>query len=325
MFEQQNFEILPWQKEYLQWWQRLAIEDKLPQALLLIAPAGYGKFTLACKFAQLAFCKNINEKIDCDYCDNCKLILSGNYPDLFLLEPKGKNILIEQVRGILDFVNQSGARSARKIIIVRNSESLNTNSANSMLKILEEPPKDTSFIFLAEKPKLLPATILSRLQKLELHQPNLQVLVDWLETKGVENARQKLAENENSPLLALAQTDATQNDKHIIFQAMQDILFKRENPIVLAGQIPKEIELKFLLETMQLQINHFLRYMVLHETSTEETEAFYKAWQERTFTANLVELYAELNSNIARLTTNPNRQLLLENVFVKFAQSLIKQ
>lgn len=322
MFKKEDFEILPWQLEYVRWWQKLVLTNKLPQALLLSAPLGYGKFNLACKFAQLSFCKNLNEKIDCDYCTNCKLLVSANYPDLFLLEPQGKNITIEQVRSIADFVNQSGARSSRKVIIVKKSEALNINSANAMLKILEEPPQGTTFLFLAERPKLLPATILSRLQMLELAAPDTKILLPWLEKQGIEDGAQKLLKNPNAPLLALNKTANSNQEEQIIITSLQKILLKQESPLVVAAQIPASLDLKLILEFIQIQLNAFLRYRILNQLKDASLEKFYQALAEKFLLKSLVEFYDELNLAVKHLTRNPNRQLLLENIFIKFEQSL---
>lgn len=324
MFKKEDFEILPWQLEYLHWWQKLALANKLPQALLLVAPLGYGKFNLACKFAQLTFCKNLAKNIDCNYCTNCKLVLSANYPDLLLLEPKGKNILIEQVRSILDFVNQSGARTSRKVIIVKKSEALNINSANAMLKILEEPPQGTTFLFLAEKPKLLPATIVSRLQILELEAPDAKLVSDWLEKQGVKDGAQKLLQNFNAPFLALNKTSESYQQEQIILTGLQKILFKQESPLVVAAQIPANLDLKLILELIQRHINNFWRYMILNQLKDASLENFYQKLAEKSFSKHLLEFYSELNLAVEHLARNPNRQLLLENIFIKFEQSLKK-
>lgn len=322
MFEKKHFEILPWQINYLKWWQKQALQNSLPQALLLSAPLGFGKLNLACKFAQLAFCKNLEQKLDCDYCDNCKLTLSGNYPDFLLLEPKGKNIIVDQVRNIFDFVMQSGARSSRKIIIVKNSETLNINSANAMLKILEEPPKNTSFIFLAEKPKLLPATILSRLRKIELALPDEKIVLDWLIKKGIEDAKSKLSQSQNSPLVALERGQMGYVKEIAILDALEAVLNSKNTPVEIAEKIPKDLELKFFIEKTQLFLSIFFRNIILDQPIENQFKSFFEKLKTRYESQKLINFYAELNANTARLATNPNRQLLIENILIKFSQSL---
>ena len=72
-----------------------------------------------------------------------KLVTNGTHPNFFLLNNKisEKNIKIDQVRDLLNFLNKSSYSKNMKIVMIDNAENLNLNSSNALLKALEEPKK----------------------------------------------------------------------------------------------------------------------------------------------------------------------------------------
>ncbi len=107
-----------------------------------------------------------------------------NNPDLlFIKKNDGKrDIVVDQIREIADFVNRTAAISKSKFIIIDAADDLNKSGANALLKILEEPHKNNFLILISHLPgKLLP-TIRSRCQAIQVadlvkeHFPNLKVV-----------------------------------------------------------------------------------------------------------------------------------------------------
>ncbi|MGI6466384.1 MAG: hypothetical protein ACOXZZ_02155 [Sphaerochaetaceae bacterium] len=78
---------------------------------------------------------------------------------------KQNQLTIMQVRSLQRWVNQTSFKNRKRFLIIEGIEKSSTGSLNSLLKLLEEPPKDTYIIVLSEQPSRLPATILSRLRK----------------------------------------------------------------------------------------------------------------------------------------------------------------
>jgi DNA polymerase-3 subunit delta' len=99
----------------------------------------------------------------------------------------------------------------RKVVILTPAESMNTNAANSLLKILEEPPLGNIFILVSHQPAKLPATIRSRCSQIEFKPPPRRDGIEWLQTQkmSVEDAAVLLGLAGGAPLRALEldQTD----------------------------------------------------------------------------------------------------------------------
>lgn len=135
--------------------------DKLPSAYLLVGLAGLGKASLAKFFAQEINCEcgGRNE------CESCRLFGEGSHPDFLVIRQKGQNIRIEQIQKLIDDLSLKPVLAKKRVVLLKKVETMNLESANAFLKILEEPPLDTLFLLTAEEESLLMDTILSRCQR----------------------------------------------------------------------------------------------------------------------------------------------------------------
>jgi hypothetical protein len=114
---------------------------------------------LALKFAASVNCENNG----CTTCRICLNTLKGIYENLLIIEAEGPFITIDKIRQIQHFMTRSAHNRGRKICIIKEAELMNETSANSLLKILEEPPDiDSMFILLAQSQSFLLPTISSR-------------------------------------------------------------------------------------------------------------------------------------------------------------------
>lgn len=147
---------------------------QLAHAYLFAGIEGIGKKLFAFEFAKALFC--LHPSFDgrpCGNCRNCQRVDHGNHPDLFFvarLEDK-KDIIIDQTRDLQSQVQMSPIDGKYKIVIIDDSEKMNGAAANSLLKILEEPPKATVFFLLTSRLHMLLPTIVSRCQKVFFHPP----------------------------------------------------------------------------------------------------------------------------------------------------------
>ena len=155
------------------------LKARLPNAILLCGETGGGVYNLATNFIASVFCENPEHDIACGKCSSCVLLNDDSHPDLFKLtvsddenESKSKNITVDMVRKAIDFAYLSTHRAGKRIIFIENTNLLNINSANALLKILEEPPSYVLFILITDSMgKILP-TIRSRCQKINISLPN---------------------------------------------------------------------------------------------------------------------------------------------------------
>lgn len=172
--------------------------DRLPHALLLSGPRGIGKYTLALMVAQAANCLQPPATRDglpdfCGVCENCRRIgaaaplrdrveeavaareemrdadkrdtriLIQTHPDVLIVPPDPPQLLIKigQVRTVIREVNRLPAE-ARRSFYIFTSSSFMKEAANSLLKVLEEPPAHATLMILSVNPQELLPTIRSR-------------------------------------------------------------------------------------------------------------------------------------------------------------------
>ncbi len=101
-------------------------------------------------------------KKGCGSCDVCRLIKAERHPDIFLVKPVGKNIRIQECRYIKNHLYLDPVVADKKIAFFWGGEKFSIPAANSLLKLIEEPPKDAFlFIFTESLQQILP-TIKSR-------------------------------------------------------------------------------------------------------------------------------------------------------------------
>lgn len=88
---------------------------------------------------------------------------------------------VDKIRTIIDEAGFQSLDSKYKIFIIDEAHMITTEGWNAMLKILEEPPKNTIFIFCTTEPNKVPATILSRVQRFDFQRISTKTIIDRLE------------------------------------------------------------------------------------------------------------------------------------------------
>ena len=180
--------VYPWQVEQWQHLQSLSKNGRLPHALLLTGPVGIGLRHFArCVSASLLCESNNKEEYPCESCKGCHLRQAGNHPDLFPMEPegKGKQIKVDQVRGLIEFITLKSHSGGYKIVLIDPAEVMNRHAANTLLKTLEEPPPQSLLLLLSHRPELLPITIRSRCQRIVFKGDISTETTSWLTEQSV--------------------------------------------------------------------------------------------------------------------------------------------
>ncbi|MHB1007431.1 MAG: DNA polymerase III subunit [Chloroflexota bacterium] len=172
---------------------------------LITGPARVGKTTLALRLAQALNCAGPAER-PCGECRACRRIEAGTHLDVRVirLEPRPdggdegrgrprsgeKNIGIDQVRQLLHEAALSPGEGRFKVYLVQDAENLSIEAANSLLKLLEEPPPQVVLILTAADANMLLPTIVSRCQPVRLQPVPADVIALHLQTRyGVETGR----------------------------------------------------------------------------------------------------------------------------------------
>ncbi len=167
----------------------LAREVERPaHAYFFVGPAGVGKATTARRFAAALLCPNGGRHEA--GCEHCRRVLSGNHPDLVLVEPDGRTALtVDQARMTVSRAMLAPVEAQRKVFLFEEAGMMNESAANALLKTLEEPTASTIFILVAESEHDLPATVESRCRIVQFGRVADTVLGEALVATGVERER----------------------------------------------------------------------------------------------------------------------------------------
>jgi len=109
-------------------------------------------------------CHALEEGQPCFACSACHKLEVLSHPDLSVIEPENGVLRIEQFRKMQAAAYLKAYEGRNKVFIIKDAETMQDASANSLLKILEEPPAQTIFILISSHPEALLPTILSRCQ-----------------------------------------------------------------------------------------------------------------------------------------------------------------
>ena len=163
--------------------KRAIAGEKIPHAFLFTGISGVGKTTTAVAFTQAINCLEPVENEGCGRCLMCRRMISGNFPDLLVIEPDGQNIKIEQIRELNRRLNYRPVVGDYRVTIIKQAEVMTEEAANSFLKTLEEPPLGNILILETIEPRDLLSTIVSRCQKIPFQPLSFRVVEEWLRTE----------------------------------------------------------------------------------------------------------------------------------------------
>ena len=191
-----------------------------------------GLYDLVGQHLAELLCETPTGKKPCLQCPGCHMRLAGNHPDLRYLMPQAvalelgfnvdvktgvkpsQDIRIDDVRDLQNYFNTASSRGASRYVVVYPFDNMNANTANALLKTLEEPANGLRFVLVGSRvDKLLP-TIRSRCQELTMPMPTIAECLAWLEAQGVQQPDVALGVAMYDPFeaLSLAQTAADQLD-----------------------------------------------------------------------------------------------------------------
>ena len=170
-------------------------ETDLPQSLLFVGSEGVGKTTVSLALIQRLFCQNPTADNDaCGSCVNCGRVARNEHPDLYRIAPDGDQTKIWQFwtrpghpAGALETLPFAPVAASHRIYLIEKAETLNEESANSLLKALEEPPPYVRFILCAPSPDSVLQTIRSRCRLIRFAPLPMASVERWLhETQNVD-------------------------------------------------------------------------------------------------------------------------------------------
>jgi DNA polymerase III subunit delta' len=159
-------------------------------AYVFAGPEGSGKSLAARAFAAALLCP----RGGCGECRDCRLAEDDHHPNEFLVEPEGRDIHVETIRTeVWVPAYRTAPEPGRKVFVIREADRLSPNAADTLLKVLEEPPADAVLLLLSARAHELPETVLSRCHVVTFTALPESFVVDELIGGGVDEVRARLA------------------------------------------------------------------------------------------------------------------------------------
>lgn len=166
-------------------------EDRFPHAWLFVGPGGIGKRAFAARLAQALLCDRHDERAldPCGDCPGCTQAAASTHPDLYVVaRPEDRHELpIALIRQLISDLGLKPSRGRRKVAILDDADDLNDESANALLKTLEEPPPGSTLILIGTSPELQLDTIRSRCRVVRFEPLSTADLAPLLVEQGVSN------------------------------------------------------------------------------------------------------------------------------------------
>ena len=148
--------------------------NKVSHAYLFETSGSLNDYNIVIAFAKSLICPyHYTNNQNCGNCTICKRIDSNNYMELNLIEPEGLLIKKEQLINIQDEYTKIGIEGERRVYIIKECEKMNKQTANSILKFLEEPVPNVIAILVTNNINKVLDTIISRCQHLKLQKNNI--------------------------------------------------------------------------------------------------------------------------------------------------------
>ena len=195
--------LAPWLQHQL---EALLIQNG--HAWLLAGPSGLGQFDLALALATAWLCDQPTPQGACGHCSSCHSVAVHTHADLCVLMPEAlsmtlgwpldektqdeldakkrkpsKEIKVDAARQAVTFTQVTRSRGTTKVVLVFPAERMNTITANTLLKTLEEPPGAVKFILATEAAHQLLPTIRSRCIGHTMVWPGFDEALAWLQAQ----------------------------------------------------------------------------------------------------------------------------------------------
>ena len=227
--------------------------DKLPNKILLNGPKGIGKKLLVNHLLYYLYSKNNEQFYDLknnEYKINnnlSSLISNNSHPNIFKIQKKKdkKIIDIDQIREMIQFTNQTSFNNEKKIIIIEDINLLGINSANALLKSIEEPNQKTHYILINNSEFKILETIKSRCLEFKLSLMNseaIEIVNYYFNSDKYIDINLDFINNYNSPSFLISLVNFLEtNDLSIKECNIEDLLaYIIKNKLYISDEFIKE-------------------------------------------------------------------------------------
>ena len=309
---------LDWLEPLASSWHASTVAGRTPHAVLLSGSPGVGKRSLAAWI--------VRERLALLPASTLPMfpVELPEHPDLYRLRPleDKRTISIDQIRQLVTDLSLTSHGRRGKIAVIEPADTMTANAANSLLKTLEEPPGDALILLIVDRAGRLPATVLSRCQRLNVTPPAELASLAWLgKLQPATNWGAALRLVGGAPLAAIAAEERIEHTAAMArdFGAIAD---GRKSPIETAARWAKD-DPEFVLGWIVRQVQR-----CIHRVSGTAPDATDLGVSETVL--NRIDrrnLFCYLDI-INRLRGQPagsfNVQLTLESLLIDWARGLVR-
>lgn len=333
--------------------------NRVAHAFMLTGVRGVGKTTSARIIARALNCIGVDgtggaTSEPCGQCPNCKAILADRHPDVLEIDA-ASHTGVDDVREIIENSRFRPIQARMKVYIIDEVHMLSRNAFNALLKTLEEPPSQVTFIFATTEIRKVPLTVLSRCQRFDLKRvlqkqlqeyflhiaqqekiqisdqaanliaraadgsvrDGLSILDQAIAQNGVDNAIQSIEAKTVSDLLGFT-------DRSFLFELFEAIMSGHsQRVLILANQAYETgVDLCVLLSDLLEVINLVSRIKSLPELSsssdfTEVEREKGSLLAERLSIPVLGRAWQMILKGIHEVHSAPNRKIAVEMVLIR--------
>ncbi len=305
----------------------------MPHALLLSGLPGLGKQRVARYCAAILLCEQQDETVPCGHCQACRWQQAGTHPDYYHVYPEqnASTIKIDQVRVMLQSLQQTPQHAGFRVVVIEPADCLTTAAVNSVLKIIEEPGDNTVLLLVTAQPMSLPATLRSRCIHVVFQVPPLEKSSAWLQQTlqaanqdvSLTQCQQWLTVSDGAPLTALAIASDPQLTEQMTqwLEALQMVFQQQCSPVMVAQtwmtQAIDDLITQWIRACCGLvwQLHGHAQCLPASWSTlvVPDIDVSHFICKLFTFIDQLTNTRGMLNS-----AANPNQQLLLESLLVKW-------
>ena len=346
----------------------MASTKRIAHALLFLGNEGGPQLPLAIAFSQYLFCQTPSATDSCGVCSSCIKISKLAHPDLHLvfpialskdvrfsdhlvaefreaflsfpylnlndwfsnIEAENKQPIIgkDESAEILRKLSYTSYEGRGKIMLIWMPEKMNTDAANKILKILEEPPEETFFFLVSGSADGLLPTIISRTQLVKVNSPTTNEIATILASnfnlsEGHAQQVAELSQQNTREAFLLADDNIASTQNFILFQTfMRSCLrfdaFKISTWVDEFARIGREKQKQFLIYALHTIRNcHLMKHLPQLVSGTEEEKDFLQKFHPYINRQNQEGLTEEFNKAFYHIERNVSAKILFMDVALK--------
>ena len=353
-------------------------QNRVSHSILFCGETGSGALALAVAFARLLLCQDKPETSSChiraskfqhpdlhfvypiaqtqnvkseviseSFITDWRAFLSekpyGNLLEWYEkigIENKQGKIGKDEANEIIKKINLKSYEGGWKCVLIWMAETMNASATNKLLKIVEEPPAKTIFLFVSERTDNILETLLSRCQKVEVLRPTSLEIEEALVKRGCPASDSKKISlycgGNYSLALSLANGDHLYSDFEVYFQKWMRLAFsvktRHETLLELIdwsksiSKIGRETQKSFLLFSIETIRQAFLTNLGLDQlTSLEKKSEFnFDRFSKHITQNNISEIYCELEEAYIHIVSNGNPNIIFSDLSLKLTRLIHK-